>query len=180
MEPCDLFQFCVNPHSRRYTVHGSNTYFVISLAEELEFLCFFVHEHSIQVPGFCSTDLNSFVSPAHYLSSAYVCWKNHPNLTALSHGKFKCDICLYHQNTTSIYLTILHQKDFRTNWSTQIIPKTYNILQIKTPSFNSSDTYPQMSAFLPTVEQHSWWHDHWSLRKLPHLQQIDKSLLLTV
>ena len=43
------------------------TYLVISLTKELQPLCSFVHEDTIQVTGLHRTDLNGLFSPSHYL-----------------------------------------------------------------------------------------------------------------
>ena len=43
------------------------SYLVISLTQELEFLSFLMHEHSVQVSSLHAPDLNGFVAPAHDL-----------------------------------------------------------------------------------------------------------------
>jgi len=52
-----------------------DAYLVIAFTQKLELLCFFMHEHTIQVTGFDGTNLNSFVTPAHDLTSTDVCYK---------------------------------------------------------------------------------------------------------
>ena len=49
------------------------TYFVISLAQKLEFLRLFMHEHSVEVAGLRRPYFYGFVSPAHNLTSTDEC-----------------------------------------------------------------------------------------------------------
>lgn len=49
-------------------------YLVIPLTQELELLSLLVHEHPVQVASLRRPDLDGLVTPAHYLTCAYVGW----------------------------------------------------------------------------------------------------------
>jgi len=53
-------------------------YLIVAFTKKLELLCLLVHEHAVQVASFDGTNLNSFVTPAHDLTSADVRYK-HPS-----------------------------------------------------------------------------------------------------
>lgn len=62
-------------HSNQHRLHTAAqwiTNLVVSLAEELELLSLFVHEHAVQVAGLHGADLDGLVAPAHDLAGADV------------------------------------------------------------------------------------------------------------
>jgi len=62
-------------------VNEVKLYLIITFTEKLELLSFLVHEHAVKVTRLNSTYLDGFVAPAHYLTSAYVCYRQHHQST---------------------------------------------------------------------------------------------------